>query len=144
VNAPNGRDEREAKMKFMLLQAYGGVTRDVPPMGEWTPEAIEAHITFQKDLNAELRERGELVDAQGLTTPELAKFVVSNGSAPPVVTDGPFPESKELLAGYRMIDVESVERALEIAAQASAAPAHDGRPIEQAIEVREVMGPIEH
>jgi hypothetical protein len=132
-------------MKFMLLQDYGGIMREgVPVMSEWAPEAIAAHITFQKDLNAELRERGELVEAQALTTPELAKFVVSDGGASPVITDGPFPESKELLAGYRMIDVESTERALEIAARASAAPAHDGAPIQQAIEVREVMGPIEH
>jgi hypothetical protein len=132
-------------MKFMLLQDYGGIQRDdVPVMSEWSPEAIAAHIAFQKDLNAELRERGELVEAQALTTPELAKFVVSDGGADPVITDGPFPESKELLAGYRMIDVESIERALEIAARGSAAPAHDGAPIQQAIEVREVMGPIEH
>jgi len=131
-------------MKFMLMQDYGGIQRDdVPMMSEWPPEAIEAHITFQKDLNAELRERGELVEAQALTSPELAKFVVSDGTSP-VVTDGPFPESKELLAGYRMIDVESIDRALEIAARVSAAPAHDGTPIRQAIEVREVMGPIEH
>lgn len=131
-------------MKFMLLQAYGGIARDdVPLMSEWAPEAIEAHIQFQKDLNSELRERGELVDAQALTTPELAKFVVSSGAAETVVTDGPFPESKELLAGYRTIDVESLERALEIAARTSAAPAHDGAPIKQSIEVREVMGPIE-
>lgn len=131
-------------MKFMLLQDYGGVPADVPPMSEWTPEEIDAHITFQKDLNAELAERGELVEAQALTAPELAKFVVSDGASAPVVTDGPFPESKELLAGYRMIDVESVERALEIAARGSAAPGPDGRPIKQMIEVREVMGPIEH
>lgn len=131
-------------MKFMLLQAYGGIAKDVPPMSEWTPEAIEAHITYQKDLNAELQERGELVDAQALTTPDLAKFVVSDGGAAPVVTDGPFPESKELLAGYRMIDVESPERAIEIAAKGSAAPGPDGTPIEQSIEVREVMGPIKH
>jgi hypothetical protein len=132
-------------MKFMLLQDYGGIERDdVPVMSEWTPEAIEAHIKFQKDVNAELKERGEFVEAQALSTPELAKFVVSTGAAAPTVIDGPFPESKELLAGYRIIDVESLERALEIAAQASAAPAHDGAPIQQAIEVREVMGPIEH
>jgi hypothetical protein len=131
-------------MKFMLMQAYGEIARDdVPMMGEWAPEAIEAHIQFQKDLNSELKERGEFIDAQALATPELAKFVVSGGQET-VVTDGPFPESKELLAGYRMIDVESTERALEIAARASAAPAHDGAPIQQAIEVREVMGPIEH
>jgi hypothetical protein len=132
-------------MKFMLLQAYGGVPEDVPPMTEWTPEEVDAHITFQKDLNAELTERGEFVDARGLAAPALAKFVVSDGSGPPVVTDGPFPESKELLAGYRIIDVESVERAVEIAALGSAAPGPGGRPIRQQIEVREVMGPpIQH
>jgi hypothetical protein len=131
-------------MKFMLLQAYGGVEESVPPMSEWAPEEIEAHIKYQKDFNAELRERGELVDAQALTTPELAKFVVSDGAAAAVVTDGPFPESKELLAGYRMVDVESAERAIEIAAKGSAAPGPGGVPIKQSIEVREVMGPIEH
>jgi hypothetical protein len=131
-------------MKFMLLQAYGGVRADVPRMSEWTPEEIEAHIQYQKDINAELKERGELVDAQALSAPPLAKFVVSDGGAAPVVTDGPFPESKELLAGYRMIDVESPERAIEIAAKGSAAPGPGGVPIEQEIEVREVMGPIEH
>ena len=132
-------------MKFMLLQDYGGVPEDVPPMTEWTPEEINTHITYQKDLNAELEERGEFVDARGLTAPELAKFVVSDGSGSPVVTDGPFPESKELLAGYRLIDVESVERAIEIAAKGSAAPGPDGRPIKQVIEVRELMGPpIKH
>lgn len=131
-------------MKFMLLQNYGGVDLEgVPPMTEWTPAEVEAHITFQKDLNAELSERGELVEAQALTAPELAKFVVSDGSER-VITDGPFPESKELLAGYRMIDVESLERALEIAALGSAAPGPGGAPIKQLIEVREVMGPIEH
>ncbi len=126
-------------MKFMLLQEYGGVDESVPPMTEWKPEEIQAHIQYQQDLNTELRERGELVDAQGLTPPELAKFVVADGSAAPVITDGPFPESKELLAGYRMIDVESIERALEIAAKGSAAPGPGGVPIKQRIEVREVM-----
>jgi hypothetical protein len=107
-------------------------------MTEWTPEEAKAHIDFQIALNQELIERGELVDAQGLTGPELAKFVVSDGTSPPVITDGPFPESKELLAGYRMIDVDSIERAIEIAAQASAAPSPSG-PIRQPIEVRQVM-----
>jgi hypothetical protein len=125
-------------MKFMLLQAYGGVPEGTKPMGEWTPGEIEAHIQFQKDLNVELSERGELVDAQGLAAPELAKFVVSDGGTP-VITDGPFPESKELLAGYRIVDVDSLERALEIAARGSAAPGPGGAPIRQEIEVREVM-----
>jgi hypothetical protein len=124
-------------VKFMLLQYYGGV-EDLPPMSEWTPEEVQAHIDFQLALNAELRESGELIEAQALTAPELAKIVVSDGGAP-VVTDGPFPESKELLAGYRMIDVESQERSLEIAARASAAPGPGGKPIRDRIEVREVM-----
>ncbi|MET0557228.1 MAG: YciI family protein [Solirubrobacterales bacterium] len=131
-------------MKFMLLQAYGSVEADIGPMTEWKPEEVKAHIDFQKDLNAELRERGELIEGQALTAPELAKFVVSDGESAPVVTDGPFPESKELLAGYRMVDVESLDRALEIAAITSAAPGPDGEPIRQRIEVREVMGAVEH
>jgi hypothetical protein len=90
-------------------------------------------------LNQELTERGELVDAQGLAGPELARFVVSDGVTAPVITDGPFPESKELLAGYRLVDVETTERAIAIAAQASAAPGQNGVPIRQPIEVREVL-----
>lgn len=131
-------------MKFMLLQAYGRVESGAPPISEWKPEEIQAHIKFQKDLNEELKERGELIEGQALTAPEQAKFVVADGVGEPVVTDGPFTESKELLAGYRMVDVESLERALEIAATTSAAPGPGGEPIKQQIEVREVMGPVEH
>ncbi|AHK29474.1 hypothetical protein Pd630_LPD02249 [Rhodococcus opacus PD630] len=126
--------------KFMLLQHYeGGAGCDVP-MTEWTPEDVQAHIRFQQDLNAELIAKGELVDAQGLAGPDVAKRVTFDGKGAPVVTDGPFPESKELLAGYRLVDVESEERALEIAAQTSAAPGPDGVPIQHPIEVRQVMG----
>jgi hypothetical protein len=126
-------------MRFMLLQNYGEVGSGCAPMSEWAPEDVKAHIDFQIALNAELLERGELVDAQGLTGPEQAKFVVSDGASAPVITDGPFPEAKELLAGYRMIDVETPERAIEIAAQASAAPGPAGVPVQQAIEVRQVL-----
>ena len=126
-------------MRFMLLQNYGQVESGCAPMTEWSPEEIKAHIDFQHALNAELLERGELVDAQGLAGPDQAKFVVSDGIGAPVITDGPFPESKELLAGYRLVDVETLERALEIAAQASAAPGSGGAPICQAIEVRQVL-----
>jgi hypothetical protein len=127
-------------MKFMLLQHYGRVEGDVPPMTEWKPEDVQAHIQFQKDLNAELVERGELVDAQALAGPDLAKIVLATGGAP-AVTDGPFAESKELLAGYRIVDVESEERAIEIAAQSSEGPGYEGVPLRQQIEVRQVMGP---
>jgi hypothetical protein len=126
-------------MRFMLLQNYGEVESGCPPMSEWTPDDIKAHIAFQQALNDELAGRGELVDAQGLAGPELARFVVWDGTGAPVITDGPFPESKELLAGYRLVDVETAGRAIEIAAQASAAPGMNGVPIRQPIEVRQVL-----
>ncbi len=126
-------------MRFMLLQNYGEVESDCEPMTEWTPGDVKAHIEFQQTLNQELMERGELVDAQGLAGPDLARYVVSDGITAPVITDGPFPESKELLAGYRLVDVETAERAIAIAAQASAAPGQNGVPIRQPIEVREVL-----
>ncbi len=125
-------------MRFMLLQNYGEVGSGCRPMNEWAPADIAAHIAFQQTLNQELAAAGELVDAQGLAPPGQAKTVVSDGAAP-VVTDGPFPETKELLAGYRLVDVPSLERALEIAAAASAAPGPDGVPIQQPIEVRQVL-----
>lgn len=126
-------------MKFMLLQNYAGGAGCTVPMSEWAPEEVQAHIDYQQDVNRQLTERGELVDAQALTVPSVAKFVIHNGIGTPAVTDGPFPETKELLAGYRIVDVESPARAVEIAAQVSAAPARGGTPIQQPIEVREVM-----
>ncbi len=126
-------------MRFMLLQNYGKVESDCPPMTEWTPGDIKAHIDFQRALNDELTSLGELVDAQGLAGPDQAKFVVSDGVGAPVITDGPYPESKELLAGYRLIDVDSLDRALEIAARSSASPGADGIAIRQPIEVRQVL-----
>jgi hypothetical protein len=123
----------------MLLQNYGATESDCVPMSQWSPTDIKAHIEFQQALNAELLDRGELVDAQGLAGPEQARFVVSDGISVPVITDGPFPEAKELLAGYRIVDVDSAERAVEIAATISAAPGADGTPIRQPVEVRAVM-----
>jgi hypothetical protein len=127
-------------MRFMLMQHYAAIA-GVEPMSRWTPVEIQAHIDYQLDLNTELTERGELVDAQGLAGPDHAAFVTHVADGAPIVTDGPFPEAKELLAGYRIVDVQSRERAIEIAAQISAAPARGGAPIEQPIEVREVMRP---
>ncbi len=127
-------------MKFMLLQDYAPSEGAAEFIGAWAPEDAQTHIEFQRQMNARLIESAELVDAQALTAPERAKFVVHDGVGAPVVTDGPFPEGKELLAGYRMIDVDSLERAIEIAAEASAAPGPGGKPIKTPIEVREAMG----
>jgi hypothetical protein len=127
-------------MKFMLLQDYAPTEVAKEFISAWPPEDAQAHIEFQRRLNDRLTESGELVEAQALTAPELAKVVVHDSVGAPVVTDGPFPEGKELLAGYRIVDVESEARAIEIAAEASAAPGPGGKPIKTPIEVREVMG----
>jgi len=127
-------------MKFMLTQSYAPTDVAPEPLSEWPPEDAQAHIDFQVRVNEELTRSGELVEAQALTGPDDARIVVSDGTGAPVVTDGPFPESKEFLAGYRIVEVDSLERALEIAAQTSAAPGPGGQPIKQPIEVREIMG----
>jgi hypothetical protein len=108
------------------------------PMEEWTPEEIDAHLNYYRQLNKELTASGELVQTEILTGPDLAKIVTSDGTAP-VVTDGPFQEFKEWLAGYQIFDVESEERALEIAARLSAVPGPGGVPTQQPIHVRRIM-----
>jgi hypothetical protein len=125
-------------MKFLLLTKYVDI-EGVPPSTEWDPTEVTAHMDHLNAVNKELVERGELVELVILSGPELATIVTFNGTGAPVCTDGPFPESKELLAGLQMIDVESQARAVEIAAKVSAAPGPGGRPIAQPIEVRELM-----
>ena len=121
--------------KYLLIQHYegGGCDR---PMGTWEPADVRAHIEFQQALNEALTAAGELVDAQGVAGPDQAKRVTSDGTAAEV-TSGPF--DRPLLAGYRIVDVDGEQRALEIAARASAAPGPDGVPMRQPIEVRQVM-----
>ena len=127
-------------MRFMLLQNYGPTDSGMGPINEWSQADIQSHIEFQIALNAELSALGELVDAQGLAGPEEARLVTSDGQHPPVVSDGPFPETKELVAGYRLVEVASFDRAVEIAARISAAPGIGGAPVSQPIEVRQVLG----
>jgi len=74
-------------------------------------QSADPQYLAQHALNAELLDSGELVDAQGLAGPDVAKFVVSDGLNPPKIIDGPYPESKELLAGYRLVDVDSLDLA---------------------------------
>src|SRR5262249_7316103 len=98
---------------------------------------------FMKKLNEELRKSGELVQAEGLDMPTNAKVVTAKRADAPTVTDGPFPESKEFLAGFWIVDVESEARAVAIAARASTAPGPTG-PMAIPIEIRQVMaGPPE-
>lgn len=125
--------------KFLLLSKYGGDI-DLEPMDKWDPADVQTHMGYLHAVNSELVESGELVGGLALTGPNLAKLVSSDGEGAPVVTDGPFPEGKELLAGYQMIDVESEARAVEIAATMSSAPGPGGKPLNVPIEVRQVMG----
>lgn len=124
-------------MKYMLLMT--NAQPGPATAAERTPEEIEASGHTMGAIHAELTERGELVGGEGLAGPEAAKIVTFDGVTAPVVTDGPFPEAKEFLAGYWMVDVESEERAVEIAAKTSAAagPGTAGREI----QVRAVMSP---
>ena len=108
-------------------------------INNWRPEDFEAHIAFMHRFNNELSEAGELVGGEGLTAPGEARVVRAGANGAPIVSDGPFPESKEFLAGYWIVEVDRPERAHEIAAKASAAPGPGGAPLNMAIEVREVM-----
>jgi len=111
--------------------------------GSWPKEDIQAHIKFMIDFDKVLKQSGELVSAEGLASPMEAKMVRAGKDGAPV-TDGVFPESKEFLAGYWIVDVENAERAYAIAAAVSAAPGPGGAPINMPIEVRQVMsGPPE-
>jgi hypothetical protein len=103
-------------------------------MDRWTPAEVDAHIQFMRDFAARLEETGEFVDAQALA-PEGA-FVRYDGEGRPPVTDGPFAETKDLIAGWMVIDVESWDRAVELAGELSAAPGAGGRPIHEWLEVR--------
>lgn len=125
-------------MKYMLLMKSAPI-EDEPSTHEWTPEEVRASGAHMMQIHQELVERGELLGAEALTGPEAAKIVTSDGVSAPVVTDGPFPEAKELLAGFWMVDVDSEQRAIEIAARTSAAPGPGGRPTRKPIEVRPIM-----
>jgi hypothetical protein len=124
-------------MKFMLMMQAR--KSDWESMGTWSPEDIKAHIEFMVALNKRLSAAGELVSAEGLDMPANAKIVRAGKGGAPAITDGPFPETKEFLAGYWIVDCESAQRAYAIAAEASAAPAKGGKPLPIPIEVRQVM-----
>jgi hypothetical protein len=125
--------------KYLLLKHYRGApapTNDVP-MEQWTPQEVAAHVQYMRDFAERLVGTGEFVDAQELTPDGV--FVRSGGAGRPPVTDGPFAETKDLIAGWMVIDVDGYERALELAAELSAAPGAGGRPIDEWLELRPFM-----
>ena len=123
-------------MKFMLMMNTPG--KGPYQIGKWPHEDIKAHIAFMMGFAKKLKAAGELAVAEGLAGPDQAKLVRADDDGKPI-TDGVFPESKEFLAGYWIVDVETPERAYAIAAEASAAPGMGGKPMNMAIEVRQVM-----
>ena len=124
-------------MRYMLMMHAPRATGDYQ-IGAWSPDDFKAHIAFMHDFNRELTQAGELVGAEGLAPPGEAKVVRAGKDGLPV-TDGPFAEAKEFLAGYWIVEVDRAERAYEIAAKASAAPGPGGAPLNLPIEVRQVM-----
>jgi hypothetical protein len=122
-------------MKYMLMMNTMRSGHGVPA---WPPKDLQAHIAFMISLNKELRQSGELISAEGLSFPEQARLVRAGKDGMPI-TDGVFPESKEFLAGYWIVDVEAPEQAYAIAARISLAPGPGGAPLYLPIEVRPIM-----
>jgi len=123
-------------VKYLLLKHYRGAPTAVNdvPMDRWTPEEVDAHIQYMRDFATRLEGTGEYVDGQALA-PE-GRFVRYDGEGRPPVTDGPFAETKDLIAGWMVIDVESWDRAVQLAGELSAAPGAGGKPIHEWLEVR--------
>ena len=125
-------------MKYMLMMNAPRGTGDWN-ISDWSADDVKAHMAFMHRLNKELQREGVFVGVEGLAPPGGARVVHADKDGKPVVTDGPFPEAKEFLAGYWIVDVETPEQAHAIAARASAAPGPRGVPLNMPIEVREVM-----
>src|SRR5215471_7874989 len=123
-------------MKYILMMM--GTKANFEWYAKWPKQDLEAHFAFMHAFNKELKDLGVLVAAEGLAFPDEAKIVRAGSDGKPI-TDGVFPESKEFLAGYWIVDVESPEQAYKIAARASAAPGPGGKPGNMPIEVRQVM-----
>ena len=124
-------------MKYILMM--NGTKANFDSYAKWSKQDIEANVVFMRNFSKELKDTGVFVDTKGLAWPQEAKVVRAGASGEPI-TDGVFPESKEFLAGYWIVDVESPAQAYRIAARASAAPGPDGKPGNMPIEVRQVLG----
>lgn len=125
-------------MKFMLIM---NAPRGPYQVGQWAKEDVKRMVGYMQQLNAELKSKNQLVAAEGLTAPNEARLVRADDQGGPSVTDGPFAESKEFIAGFWIVDVKSADEAYAIAAKASSAPGPGGKPMNNAIEVRAVGAP---
>jgi hypothetical protein len=140
ANSAPFRTRENMMAKYLLLKHYRGAPAAVHdvPMDQWTPEEFSAHVQYMDDFAERLKGTGEFVDEHALS-PE-GTFVRYDGEGRPPVTDGPFAETKDLIAGWMEIDVETYERALALAGELSAAPGAGGKPIHEWLEVRPFYG----
>lgn len=123
-------------MKFMLLM--NGTPSDFEQYGKWSKEDLQRNVAFMRQFSQELKDSGAFVSTEGLAFPQQAKLVRAGENGEPV-TDGIFPESKEFLAGYWIIDVQNAQEAYKIAARLSSGPGPGGKPGNMPVEVRQVM-----
>ena len=126
-------------MKFMLMMHAPANAPKGAGLASWKPEEVQRMIGFMHDLNAGLTAAGELVSAEGLDYPPKPRIVQAQTNGAPLVTDGPFAETKEVLTGYWIVEVPNEQRAFEIAARVSACPGPGGAPLNMPVEVRQVM-----
>ena len=126
-------------MKYMLLMQFSQESAGFPPITEWTQDELKGHIAFMGDVEKRIATLGKLIDAQGLDMPDTARVVRAGKGGETVVTDGPFPETKEFLAGYWVVEVPTPEAAYGLAAYISTAPGPGGRPLNMPIHVQPVI-----
>jgi hypothetical protein len=124
-------------MKYILMM--NGTKASFAEYAKWSKQDMETNVAFMRAFSKQLKDEGVYVATEGLGWPDQAKHVRAGEDGTPI-TDGVFPESKEFLAGYWIVDVESPEQAYKIAARASAAPGPGGKPGNMPIEVRQVLG----
>jgi hypothetical protein len=118
--------QEEIAMKYMILinasqRDYDAMAGQPGEQPDWTPEDFAAMGAFMESFNQELAESGELVDTRGLTAPVHSRRIKLRDGVP-VVTDGPYAESEEVLAGYWIVECDSFDRATEIASRLTGTP----------------------
>ena len=122
-------------MKFMVQM---NVKKGPYQMEGWSPEDVKRMVGYMHDLNRELKAAGQWVTAEGLVSPDQARMVKANSDGSPSVTDGPFAESKEFIAGFWIVDVKDADEAYRFAARVSSCPGPGGKPLNMPVEVRAV------
>jgi hypothetical protein len=121
-------------MKFMVQM---NVKRG-PYLEGWSNDDVKRMVGFMNELNGDLRAKGQWVTGEGLVSPEEARLVTAKEDGTPSVTDGPYAESKEFIAGFWIVEVTNADEAYRFAARVSACPGPGGKPLNFPVEVRQV------